>query len=40
MDNLEVRWVIEKDVLSYTDRLVEYLKRTSTIKKIIIDKIN
>lgn len=26
MDNLEVRWIIEKDVLSYTDRLVKYLK--------------
>lgn len=26
MKNLEVRWIIEKDVLSYTDRLVKYLK--------------
>ena len=26
LDELEVRWIIEKDVLSYTDNLVEYLK--------------
>lgn len=26
MKDLEVRWIVEKDVLSYTDRLVEYLK--------------
>lgn len=33
MNNLEVRWIIEKDVLSYTDRLVEYLKEKNTYYK-------
>lgn len=26
MKELEVRWILEKNVLSYTDRLIEYLK--------------
>lgn len=33
MGNLEVRWIIEKDVLSYTDRLVEYLREKNIYYK-------
>lgn len=30
MKPLEVRWIIESNVLDYTDRLVEYLRDNST----------
>lgn len=33
MKDLEVRWIIEKDALSYTGRLVEYLKEKNVYYK-------
>lgn len=44
MEKLEVRWIIEKDVLSYTDSLVRYLEekniyyRETTYQEIVTHK--
>jgi hypothetical protein len=35
MEKLEVRWIIEKDVLSYTDSLVRYLEEKNIYYKEI-----